>query len=98
MIVPGAVFPDYAPQAFRPYRLMCALFKALRAVAPERELWRDFHYEYEPDRRPIDVIHGGPSLRVWVDDPRASVADWDRSLRIDEEAWLEERRPFLIYR
>ena len=92
-----ATFPGYAPQAFRPYRLICALLKAMRTVAPERELWRDFYYEYEPDRRPIDVIHGGPSLRVWVDDPRAGVADWDRALRVDEEAWLEERRPFLIY-
>lgn len=92
-----AVFPGYAPHAFRPYRLISALFKAMRAVAPERELWRDFHYEYEPDRRPIDVIHGGPSLRTWVDDPRASLADWDRELRVDEDAWLEERRPFLIY-
>ncbi len=92
-----AVFPGYAPHAFRPYRLISALFKAMRAVAPERELWRDFHYEYEPDRRPIDVIHGGPSLREWVDDPAASIADWDRLLRVDEEAWVEERRPFLIY-
>jgi uncharacterized protein YbbC (DUF1343 family) len=92
-----ADFPGYAPQSFRPYRLICALFKAMRNVLPERELWRDFHYEYEPDRRPIDVIHGGPSLRVWVDDPRASVADWDRALRVDEESWIDERRPFLLY-
>ena len=92
-----ADFPGYAPQTFRPYRLICALFKAMRNVLPECELWRDFHYEYEPDRRPIDVIHGGPSLRVWVDDPRASVADWDRTLRVDEESWIQERRPFLIY-
>jgi uncharacterized protein YbbC (DUF1343 family) len=93
-----ADFPGYAPQAFRPYRLVSALFKSLRAVAPERELWRDFHYEYEPKRRPIDVIHGGPSLREWVDDPQATIEDWDRALRVDEESWLEERRPFLIYR
>jgi uncharacterized protein YbbC (DUF1343 family) len=92
-----AVFPGYAPHGFRPYRLISALFKAMRAVAPERELWRDFHYEYEPDRRPIDVIHGGPSLREWVDDRSASAADWDRALRADEEAWVEERRRFLIY-
>lgn len=93
-----ADFPGYVPNTFRPYRLISALFKSLRAVQPDFELWRDFYYEYEPNRRPIDVIHGGPSLREWVDDPTASVADWDHALRIDEHAWTEEREPFLIYR
>jgi uncharacterized protein YbbC (DUF1343 family) len=93
-----ADFEGYEPNRFRPYRLMSAVFKSLRAVQPDFELWRDFHYEYEPaSRRPIDVINGGPSLREWVDDPAATPADWDRALRIDEAAWQEERRPFLIY-
>ncbi len=94
-----ATFPGYAPDRFRPYRLISALFKSVRAVAPDFELWRDFYYEYEPaSRRPIDVINGGPSLREWVDDPEATVRDWDAILRRDEEAWLEERRQFLIYK
>lgn len=93
-----ANFPGYAPHRFRPYRLISALFKSLRAVQPDFELWRDFRYEYEPpNRRPVDVINGGPSLREWVADPKASAADWDRTLRIDEEAWREERQPFLMY-
>ena len=92
-----ADFPGYAPSNFRPYRLISALFKSLRAVQPDFELWRDFYYEYEPNRRPIDVINGGPSLREWVDDHRASVSDWDQVLRAEEEAWIEERQPFLIY-
>ena len=63
------------------------------------ELWRDFHYEYEPrHRHPIDVINGGPSLREWVDDAGASIGDWERALGIDEEAWMAEREPYLIYR
>lgn len=67
-------------------------------VQPDFELWHDFYYEYEPTtRRPIDVINGGPSLREWVDDPHASPADWDRILRGDEEEWIDERRPFLLY-
>ena len=93
-----ADFPGYEPDSFRPYRLISALFKSLRAVQPDFELWRNFFYEYEPNRRPIDVIHGGPSLREWVDDPKATIADWDEAVRVDEQAWIEERRPFLIYR
>jgi uncharacterized protein YbbC (DUF1343 family) len=93
-----ADFPGYEPSRFRPYRLVSALFKSLRAVQPDFELWRNFYYEYEPNRRPIDVIHGGPSLREWVDDPNATIADWDQALRVDEEAWVEEREPLLLYR
>ena len=94
-----ASFPGYVPHRFRPYRLISALFKALRVVAPDFDLWRDFDYEYEPrHRHPIDVINGGPSLREWVDDPRASIGDWDRTLRIDEDAWIEERRQYLLYK
>lgn len=92
-----ADFPGYDPERFRPYRLVSALFKSLRAVAPEFRLWRDFYYEYEPGRTPIDVINGGPSLRCWVDDPHASISDWDRALEGDEAEWRDERRPFLIY-
>jgi hypothetical protein len=77
--------------------LISAVLKSLRAVQPDFELWRNFYYEYEPDRRPIDVINGGPSLREWVDNPRASIADWDETLRQDEEAWIQERQPFLVY-
>jgi uncharacterized protein YbbC (DUF1343 family) len=92
-----ADFPGYLPERFRPYRLISALFKSLRAIRPDFELWRDFYYEYEPNRRPIDVIHGGPSLREWVDNPTATVEDWDTALRVEEQAWIEERQPFLIY-
>ena len=94
-----ADFPGYVPHRFRPYRLMSALFKAVRIVQPDFDLWRDFPYEYEPrHRHPIDVISGGPSLREWVDDSQASIGDWDRALCIDEHAWKEERQPYLIYR
>ena len=93
-----ASFPGYDPNRFRPYRLISAMFKSLRVVQPDFELWHDFPYEYEPlTRRPIDVINGGTSLRDWVDDPRAGMADWDQALRLDEDAWTEERQPFLIY-
>jgi uncharacterized protein YbbC (DUF1343 family) len=93
-----ASFPGYDPNAFRPYRLISAMLKSLRAVRPDFELWHDFYYEYEPmNRRPIDVINGGPSLREWVDDPHGSIADWDNVLGVDEREWEEERRPFLLY-
>ena len=45
----------------------------------------------------IDVINGGPALREWVDNPEATAADLDAITLPDEQAWAEERRPFLLY-
>jgi uncharacterized protein YbbC (DUF1343 family) len=93
-----ADFPGYTPERFRPYRLLSALLKSVRTLLPDFELWRNFYYEYEPDRRPIDVIHGGTALREWVDDPSATFADWDAALAPEESSWRDEREPYLLYR
>ena len=87
----------YDHAAFRPWRLQALAFKALRAQAPDYPLWRDFAYEYEHGRLAIDLINGSPLLREWVDDPAAAPADLDALARVDESAWIEERRPFLLY-
>src|SRR4051812_15206604 len=42
--------PLYSHEAFRPWRLMAAAFKALRKLQSGYPLWRDFAYEYERDR------------------------------------------------
>ena len=89
--------PGYDHPGFRPWRLIALGFKALRSLAPDYPLWRDFPYEYET-RLAIDVINGGELLREWVDDPAAAPADLDAAARADEQAWLAEREPLLIYR
>jgi len=90
--------PVYGHAAFRPWRLVAAAFKALRALRPDYPLWRDFAYEYERDRLAIDLINGGEALRRWVDDPAAKPADLDAAAAPDERAWLAERESFLLYR
>ena len=76
---------------------MALAFKALRALRPEYELWRDFPYEYEK-RLAIDVINGGELLRRWVDDAAAAPGDLEALARPDEADWLAEREPLLLYR
>jgi uncharacterized protein YbbC (DUF1343 family) len=89
--------PAYDHPAFKPWRLQALAFKAIRRLYPDYPLWRDFPYEYEFGKLAIDVINGGPGLREWVDDPAAEPGDLDALTRPDEEAWAEERRPFLRY-
>jgi hypothetical protein len=76
---------------------MALAFKALRRLAPDYPLWRDFAYEYEHDRLAIDLINGSPLLREWVDDPAAAPCDLDALASADERAWETARRPYLRY-
>jgi uncharacterized protein YbbC (DUF1343 family) len=88
---------SYDHEAFRPWRLQAAAFKAIRRLYPDYPLWRDFPYEYERDRLAIDLINGSPLLREWVDDSNATAADLDAITTPDEAAWRDERAPYLIY-
>ena len=89
--------PSYDHAAFKPWRVQALGFKAIRALYPDYDLWRDFPYEYVFDRLAIDVINGGPGLREWVDDSEAAPGDLDAITTPDEAAWDESRRPYLIY-
>ena len=89
--------PRYDHHAFKPWRLQSLAFKAIRRLHPDYDLWRDFPYEYAFGKLPIDVINGSPLLREWVDDPESTPGDLDALSMPDELAWIEERRPYLIY-
>ena len=87
----------YDHHAFKPWRLQSLAFKAIRRLAPDYDLWRDFPYEYEFGKLAIDVINGSPLLREWVDDPAAAPADLDALTVPDEQAWDDQRKPYLLY-
>jgi uncharacterized protein YbbC (DUF1343 family) len=90
--------PAYDHESFKPWRLMALACKAIRALKPDYDLWRDFPYEYEKDRLAIDLINGSESLRQWVDDLIATPNDLDALALPDEKSWAEEREAVLIYR
>lgn len=87
----------YRHGQFRPYRIAALILKAVRLMHPDYEIWRVFPYEYETERLAIDLLSGGTFLREWVDDPSSTPADLDARLTPDEERWLQERVPFLMY-
>jgi len=87
----------YDHPAFKPWRLQALAFKAIRKLFPDYEIWRDFPYEYAFGKLPIDVINGSPLLREWVDNHSSEPGDLDALTIPDEQAWDEERRPYLLY-
>ncbi|MCL1893441.1 MAG: DUF1343 domain-containing protein [Holophagaceae bacterium] len=80
--------PSYKPNAFKPWRFMALVFKAIRQLYPDYELWRNFPYEYENERLAIDVINGGTRLREWVDDSNAEPNDLSAMASVDENEWI----------
>jgi len=87
----------YDHQAFQPWRLQALAFRAVRMQQPDYPLWRDFPYEYEHDRLAIDLINGGPGMREWVDDLSAPPEALEALAARDEAAWIDARRPYLLY-
>ncbi|MGH8226538.1 MAG: exo-beta-N-acetylmuramidase NamZ family protein [Steroidobacteraceae bacterium] len=89
--------PAYDHRAFRPWRLVALALKALRALAPSYDLWRDFPYEYVTGSLAFDALNGSDLLRRWIDDPAADSADLEALAAPDEAAWVDERRAVLLY-
>jgi uncharacterized protein YbbC (DUF1343 family) len=87
----------YQHDKFRPWHLQALAFKVLRQMQPDYEIWRDFPYEYELGKLPVDVINGSPLLREWVDDSAAEPGDLLALTAVDEQSWQEERRAYLLY-
>ncbi len=73
-----------------------ALLGAFRAAGRDEFAWRDPPYEYEREKRPIDILAGSPQLREQIDRgvPAREIArSWQ-----DEVAGFERlRRAVLLY-
>ncbi len=87
----------YDHATFKPWRILALGFKAIRNLYPDYDLWRDFPYEYELGKLPIDVINGGPLLREWVDNPASTPQELDAITVPDEQAWIALRAKYLLY-
>lgn len=87
----------YDHNAFRPWRLVAALLKAVRAQQPHASLWREFPYEYEHGRLAFDLINGGPRLRHWIEDAGAGAEELDALATQDERSWKQQCGGALLY-
>src|SRR5207244_6033250 len=83
-------------RTFRPVETGVALVAAFRAAAPDRFGWSDPPYEYEYEKRPIDILAGSSELREQIERgvrARDIAASWKSA--VAEFARVRER--FLLY-
>ncbi|UOF00820.1 exo-beta-N-acetylmuramidase NamZ family protein [Bdellovibrio reynosensis] len=90
--------PMYKHDLFKPFRLTALMLKVIREMHPDYPIYRDFAYEYVRDRLAFDVINGGPALKDWIEDKKATVKDLEKALSADEKSWAKERKKYLLYK
>jgi uncharacterized protein YbbC (DUF1343 family) len=83
-------------EAFEPVLAGAALLREAYALAPDQFKWRDPPYEYEHDKMPIDILAGSPTLREQIEQ-QVPLRDISDSWRPGEAAFIERRRPYLLY-
>lgn len=88
---------SYKHETFKPFRLVALMLKVIREMHPQYPIYRDFAYEYVRDRLAFDVINGGPALKNWIEDAKATPKDLEAVLVKDEKAWAKERKKYLLY-
>jgi uncharacterized protein YbbC (DUF1343 family) len=88
------------PGRLRPFRAGVELLAALAEVAPDAFGWREAPYEFVTDRPAIDLLTGSEDLRRALESdgaPAPRLAAWLATWPAAESAFLEERRPVLLY-
>lgn len=88
---------SYKHETFKPFRLVALMLKVIREMHPQYPIYRDFAYEYVRDRLAFDVINGGPALKNWIENAKATPKDLEVALVKDEKAWAKERKKYLLY-
>lgn len=85
-----------APPVVRPVRLGVEVLAAFSRHAPEAFGWRREAYEFVDDRPAIDLLAGDEGLRRALD-AGATAEEWLAGWPADEERFLVERAPSLLY-
>lgn len=88
----------YKQEQFKPFRLVALMLKVIRELYPDYPIYRDFAYEYVKDKLAFNVINGGPALKDWIENKKATAKDLDKALAVDEKSWAKERKKYLLYK
>ena len=83
-------------KVFRPVLTAIALIAACREQRADAFAWREPPYEYEREKRPIDILSGSEQVRTQIDDelaPAEIAASWEPELAAFESI----RRRHVLY-
>jgi uncharacterized protein YbbC (DUF1343 family) len=81
---------------FRSYEAYLRMIAWALATTPPEARWRTEEYEYVTDRPAIDLLTGGAEFRSLVDTGEP-IEGFIEDERRGAEAFVEARRPFLLY-
>jgi uncharacterized protein YbbC (DUF1343 family) len=81
---------------FKPFATYLALIAEARRQAPRHFRWRKPPYEFERVRLPMDLLCGGPGIRLALE-RGVRLARLETSWRPDLARFARERRPYLLY-
>ena len=82
---------------FRPFRLMSLFLKALHQVHEGEDWLLPPPYEYEYEKKPLDILSGSSFLREWLLDKNSQISNLEKKLAADEEEWKKTSPPFCLY-
>jgi len=83
-------------RAFTPLRTAVELLDEFHREDPERFAWREPPYEYEHEKRPIDILYGSDRLRRTLGEG-GTVQTLIDSWRPEEERFRRQRDEYLLY-
>ena len=92
----GVFVHPHDREAFNPVFTGLALLRGIATLHAGEFAWKQPPYEYETVKLPIDVIAGGPFVREWSEGKRPWAEHAERE-RADVDAFLRDRREFLLY-
>jgi uncharacterized protein YbbC (DUF1343 family) len=83
-------------EVFEPYLTGIAVLSAIQALYPESFKWREPPYEYEHDKRPIDMLAGSATIPAQIESgisPAEIRSGWQSHIA----RFLRQREPYLLY-
>ncbi|MDY6851194.1 MAG: DUF1343 domain-containing protein [Thermodesulfobacteriota bacterium] len=83
-------------KTFRPYLTSLTLLEIILKMYPDEFSWKNPPYEYEYERRPIDLVFGDKSVREGLEKGLSAV-DLERAWLPDLKRFCRERERYLLY-
>ncbi|MCB9639825.1 MAG: DUF1343 domain-containing protein [Myxococcales bacterium] len=84
-------------ESFLPLLTGVAILKAAKKVSPDDFAWRTETYEFVSDRLAIDLLFGGAETREALESG-ATLREIEKLWQEEQSVFLEQRKPFLLYR